>query len=81
MGKTKMAAPPALPKANPLDRFEGDGFKFPNHDYYDRHVVFDHVVPMANATHAAAVADAGPAEEPLDPCDGFHGLFVRPRNH
>jgi hypothetical protein len=38
-------------------------------------------VPMPNATHPAAVAEAGPADEPLEPCDKFHGLFVRPRNH
>jgi glycogen phosphorylase len=50
MGKSKMAAPVAPPKPDPLARFEGDGFKFPNHDYYDRHVVFDHVVRMESAT-------------------------------
>src|SRR5688572_16754097 len=33
-------------------------------------------VPIANATQPAAVADAGPADEPLDPCAGFHGFFV-----
>src|SRR5947207_8703076 len=33
--------------------------------------------PMANATHPAAVADAGPADEPLEPVSGFHGLRVR----
>ena len=38
-------------------------------------------VPMPNATHPAAVAEDGPADEPLDPCVRFHGLFVRPRNH
>src|SRR5215475_3795941 len=37
--------------------------------------------PMAKATHPAAVADAEPAEEPLEPCFGFHGLRVRPPNH
>src|ERR1700679_1339201 len=26
--------------------------------------------PMENATHPAAVADAGPAEDPLEPCLG-----------
>ena len=36
---------------------------------------------MPNATHPAAVADAGPADDPLEPCARFHGLFVRPRNH
>src|SRR3954463_12067563 len=50
MGKSKMAAPVAPPKPDPMARFEGDGFKFPNLDYYDRHVVFDHVVRMESAT-------------------------------
>src|SRR6185437_17070598 len=36
--------------------------------------------PMLNATHPAAVAEAGPADEPLEPCDGFHGLRVFPPN-
>ncbi|OFW07944.1 MAG: hypothetical protein A3H96_24185 [Acidobacteria bacterium RIFCSPLOWO2_02_FULL_67_36] len=38
-------------------------------------------VPMEKATQPAAVAEAGPADEPLDPCTMFQGLFVRPRNH
>src|SRR6266850_4666369 len=37
--------------------------------------------PMANATHPAAVADADPAEEPLDPWSSFQGLRVMPPNH
>src|SRR5579885_2641816 len=37
--------------------------------------------PMAKATHPAAVAEADPADDPLDPCFGFHGLRVRPPNH
>src|SRR6185295_1881744 len=37
--------------------------------------------PIANATPPAAVALAGPADDPLDPSLGFHGLFVRPPNH
>src|ERR1039457_6944757 len=37
--------------------------------------------PMAKATHPAATALAEPADEPLDPCFGFHGLRVRPPNH
>src|SRR6185436_15550653 len=36
-------------------------------------------VPMPNATHPPAVADAGPADEPLEPRRMSHGLFVRPR--
>src|SRR5438105_5311863 len=37
--------------------------------------------PMLNATQPAAVAEAGPAEDPLDPCFLFHGLSVIPPNH
>src|SRR5215467_9194436 len=36
--------------------------------------------PMLNATQPAAVAEAGPADDPLDPCFGFHGLRVTPPN-
>src|SRR3974377_1492352 len=36
--------------------------------------------PMLNATHPAAVADAGPAELPLDPCCVFQGFRVTPPN-
>src|SRR5262245_34716912 len=32
--------------------------------------------PMLKATQPAAVAEAGPAEDPLEPCDGFQGLRV-----
>src|SRR5437763_17081232 len=37
--------------------------------------------PMLNPTHPAAVADAGPADEPLAPglcCSGIHGFRVYP---
>ncbi len=37
-------------------------------------------VPMANPTQPAAVAEAEPAEEPLEPCSGFQGLRVMPPN-
>src|SRR6185312_2822066 len=37
--------------------------------------------PMAKATQPAAVADADPADDPLDPCLGFHRLRVIPPNH
>src|SRR5579859_2995892 len=37
--------------------------------------------PMLNATHPAAVAEAGPADDPLEPCAGFHGFRVFPPNH
>jgi hypothetical protein len=36
--------------------------------------------PSAKPTSPAAVADAEPAEEPLDPCSRFHGFFVVPPN-
>src|SRR5215471_20462451 len=36
--------------------------------------------PIANATHPAATADAEPADDPLEPCAGFHGLRVFPPN-
>src|SRR6185295_16651889 len=36
-------------------------------------------VPMPNATQPAAVADDGPADDPLDPRRMSHGLLVRPR--
>ena len=37
--------------------------------------------PIANATPPATVALAEPADEPLEPCAGSHGLRVRPPNH
>src|ERR1700756_5334538 len=37
--------------------------------------------PRAKPTQPAATADADPADEPLEPCLGFHGLRVRPPNH
>src|SRR4030088_688349 len=37
-------------------------------------------VPMENPTRPAAVADAGPADEPLEPCTTFHGFLVVPPN-
>jgi glucan phosphorylase len=40
----------ATPSPDLLARYECDGFRFPDRDYYDRHVVFDHVVPLAAAT-------------------------------
>src|SRR5678816_1125732 len=36
-------------------------------------------VPMPNATQPAAVADDGPADDPLEPRRMSQGLFVRPR--
>src|SRR5437868_11326422 len=38
-------------------------------------------LPMAKPTKPAATAAADPAEEPLEPCLGFHGLRVMPPNH
>src|SRR5215813_13470714 len=37
--------------------------------------------PIANATQPAAVAEADPADDPLEPCFVFHGLRVMPPNH
>src|SRR2546429_9988213 len=37
--------------------------------------------PMLNATHPAAVAEAGPAGEPLDPWCMFQGFRVPPPTH
>ena len=34
--------------------------------------------PMLNPTSPAAVAAPGPAEDPLEPVSGFHGLRVIP---
>src|SRR5436190_12406680 len=41
-------------------------------------------VPMENPTRPAEVAEAGPAEDPLEPLrfsSGAHGLRVTPPNH
>src|SRR5688572_6605136 len=38
-------------------------------------------VPIEKPTQPAAVAEPGPAEDPLEPPCGFHGLRVRPPNH
>src|SRR5260370_4062894 len=37
--------------------------------------------PMLNATHPAAVAEAGPADDPLEPWFVFQGFLVTPPNH
>src|ERR1700761_8687501 len=37
--------------------------------------------PMEKATQPAEVAEAGPADDPLEPCFGFQGLRGRPPNH
>src|SRR5215469_14759112 len=37
--------------------------------------------PMAKATQPAEVAEAEPADDPLEPCFGFHGFRVMPPNH
>ena len=37
-------------------------------------------LPIAKPTRPAATAEAEPADEPLDPVRGSHGLFVRPPN-
>src|SRR6476620_9995697 len=33
-------------------------------------------LPIAKPTRPAAVAEAGPAEDPLEPCVTFHGFLV-----
>src|ERR1700678_4005507 len=38
-------------------------------------------LPMANPTSPAATAEADPADDPLEPVRGSHGLRVRPPNH
>ncbi|HMP02977.1 MAG TPA: glycogen/starch/alpha-glucan phosphorylase [Gemmatales bacterium] len=50
MSTTKAAAQLGHGSAELLARYECDGFKFPDRDYYDRHVVFDHVVRMESAS-------------------------------
>src|SRR5205809_4267960 len=45
-----MTAPKRAVKPDLLALYECNGFRFPDRDYYDRHVVFDHVVGMAAAT-------------------------------
>src|SRR5437762_10135482 len=37
--------------------------------------------PIVKATQPADVEEAGPAEDPLEPCFGFQGLRVIPPNH
>ena len=37
-------------------------------------------VPIAKPTSPAAVAEPGPADEPLELCSMFHGLRVMPPN-
>ena len=53
-------APKASAKPDLLARYECDGFRFPDRDYYDRHVVFDHVVGMEDADPARAVRGGRP---------------------
>jgi starch phosphorylase len=47
-----MPVKPAKPvkKDAPLARYELDGFKFADRDYYDRHLVFDHAVRLDAAS-------------------------------
>src|SRR5262249_16049607 len=37
--------------------------------------------PILNQTSPEATPEAGPAEDPLDPCFVFHGFRVTPPNH
>jgi starch phosphorylase len=50
MSKAKAAHHPAHQPKDPFARYECEGFEFHDRDYYDRHVVFDHVVTMDGAT-------------------------------
>src|SRR5262245_21189133 len=43
-------SPKSETKPDLVARYETNGFRFPDRDYYDRHVVFDHVVEMKAAT-------------------------------
>src|SRR5215475_11221388 len=45
-----LTTPQADTKPDVIARYECNGFRFPDRDYYDRHVVFDHVVGMEAAT-------------------------------
>ena len=57
----------SAPAPELLERYETNGFKFPDRDYYDRHVVFDHVVRMEDATQ----------RERFDPYVGVRdGLYI-----
>ncbi len=47
---TRKTPKKADPKADVIARYECDGLRFPNRDYYDRHVVFDQMVPLEAAT-------------------------------
>jgi starch phosphorylase len=38
------------PAPDPLARHTCNGFEFPDRDYYDRHVVFDHLVRTEEAS-------------------------------
>lgn len=40
----------STPSPDLLARYESIGFRFPDRDYYDRHLVFDHVVSTVAAT-------------------------------
>jgi starch phosphorylase len=50
MGKTKRPGHGTPVKPDLLARYECNGFAFPDRDYYDRHVAFDHVVRLEQAT-------------------------------
>ena len=47
---TRKTAKKAGTKTDLTSRYECNGFRFPDRDYYDRHVVFDHVVSMDGAS-------------------------------
>ena len=45
--------------ANVLERYECGPFRFADDDYYDRHLVFDHVVLQDKANTAPAIRSDG----------------------
>jgi starch phosphorylase len=47
---TSKTAPSSTAKQDVFTQYECDGFRFGDRDYYDRHVVFDHVVRMEEAS-------------------------------
>ena len=67
-------------KPDLLARYECNGFRFPDRDYYDRHVVFDHVVALEDR-HAAGAVRGRRSHSPrrAHPALGEDGRDLRPR--
>ena len=47
---------------NALKRYECGPLRFDDDDYYDRHLVFDHVVSLRNGKSARTVRGHGPVD-------------------